>query len=140
MAEAQPTKCKVDCPCGWTDVFSASFSGLLIDCPKCGKRHRIPMFGAPRADDEIDMQTMERLLETQQDTSRVSLNFPRLLLYALAFAVAAAVVALLLVRPIMPHAVAVAGGALSWPLAMFVAWMGQKRYAKQAKKRSVQKV
>ncbi len=139
MGDAPEIKCKVDCPCGWTDVFNSAFSGLLIHCPQCGKRHRIPMFGEARIDDDIDMKVMAKLLERPEENRvEVSVKFPRLVLYTLAFALVTACLALLLVEPRMPNGVAVAGGALSWPLAICVAWWGQNRHRKQVSKRSVQ--
>jgi hypothetical protein len=139
MGDAPQLKCKVECPCGWADVFSSAFGGLLVHCPQCGKRHRIPMFGDARIDDDIDMKVMGRLLDrSEKPSTPISVKFPPVLLYTSAFALVTACVALVVVEPMLPNAVAVAGGALAWPLAIFVAWMGQKRHVRQIHKRSVQ--
>lgn len=132
MAEKPEIKCKVECKCGWTKVFSSQFSGIIIECPECGKTHLIPTFEGENLDESIDMATMNRLLEQQQespagDGAPVTVLFKPLFVMALVFAVVAAVVAFVLVRPVVPHAVAVAGGALSWPLGIGVAWLGQRR-------------
>jgi hypothetical protein len=138
-------KCKVDCPCGWSDVFSAGYSGLQIHCPQCGKRHRIPMFSQPRADDEIDMEVMKRLLSTGGEGPQgATVNFKPLLLGTLAFAVAASVIGTVLVLllvsgPRVPVLIAtVTCGAFAWPLAVSVAWWGQKRHQKRLREQDVQ--
>lgn len=130
------TKCKVDCPCGWTDVFSSAYSGLQLDCPRCGKRHRIPMFGQPQADDEIDMDVMSKLLK-QDSSASTSVNFKPLLLGTLAFAAVASVIGTVLVFALaapertLVFTATVVGGSFAWPLAISVAWLGQKRQLKR---------
>lgn len=129
-------KCKVDCPCGWTEIFSKAYSGLQIECPRCGKAHRIPMFDETPADEGIDMSTMNRLL--QQDEAgagapRVTVPFRPLFLLALVFALLVSAIALPLLWNHWPVNAAVVGGALSWPLAIGVAWLGQRRQLKSVR-------
>jgi hypothetical protein len=84
------------------------------------------------------MEAMNRLLgRTTQDTPRVSVYFRPLFLGAVVFAALAGSTALLLVRPMVPDAVAIAGGAAAWPLGILVAWLGQRWYVKQVRKRSI---
>ncbi|MCB9932362.1 MAG: hypothetical protein H6841_02970 [Planctomycetes bacterium] len=125
-------KCKVECPCGWTEVFSRAYSGLLIECPRCGKSHRIPTFDAPDADAAIDMSTMKKLLD-QPSEPRVSVLFKPLLLLTCAVALVAICVSLPLLWNRWPVNVAAAGGALAWPLAVSVAWLGQARQRNKAR-------
>ncbi len=139
MPDAPATATRIDCPCGWTDAFARGYSGLQIHCPRCGKRHRIPTFDAPQADDEIDMKAMNKLLQRRADNGDVpGVNFPLLLIAASCIAVLVAALALILMRPISPATIAVAGGALSWPVAMAVAWMGQARYRRRANRQATQ--
>lgn len=112
----------VECECGWRQTFSIAYAGVTVQCTQCGLQHTVPTFG--RDDHGIDMPLMEKLL-ARHNAPRV--HFKPLLLAALAFAVVVAALALLFVRPLVPHAVAVAGGALAWPIAIAVAWWGQKR-------------
>jgi hypothetical protein len=129
MPDAPEIKCKVDCACGWTEVFSKAYSGLQIECPKCGKAHRIPTFDAPDADADIDMSTMERLLEQQQPHAkpRASVTFKPLFIFACVFAVVMTAVWLPILWHDWPTNVAVVGGAFAWPLGIAVAWLGQGR-------------
>ena len=136
MPENPEIKCKASCSCGWTEVFSRAYSGLMIECPRCGKNHRIPTFDSPDADSAIDMSTMQRLL--QQDppenapaAPRVSVQFKSLFVLSCVFAVVVASLALLLLRNHFPVNIAVAGGALSWPLGIAVAWLGQFRQRRE---------
>lgn len=128
-------KCKVDCPCGWSEVFSRAYSGLLLECPRCGKSHRIPTFDAPDADAAIDMSTMKRLLEQPADSAAASVPFKPLLLLSCVFAVVVIGVSLPLLWDRWPVNVAVAGGAAAWPLAIAVAWLGQVRQLRAKKTR-----
>lgn len=98
------------------------------------------MFGQPRADDEIDMDVMNRLLR-QDSAAPVRVNFKPLLIGTLVFAVAASVAGALLVQVFAPAektlvlTVTVVGGAFAWPLAVSVAWFGQKRELRRAPER-----
>ncbi|MBZ0137068.1 MAG: hypothetical protein K8I27_11915 [Planctomycetes bacterium] len=136
-AETTPEiKCKVDCPCGWTEIFSRAYSGLQIECPRCGKTHRIPTFDKPNADDAIDMSTMRQLLgndsaPTPGTGPRVTVPFKRLFVLALAIAVIISAIALPLLWGRWPVNAAVVGGAFAWPLAISVAWLGQTRQIKK---------
>lgn len=126
-------KCKVDCPCGWSEVFSRAYSGLLIECPRCGKSHRIPTFDAPDADAAIDMSMMKRLLDQADPPPRVRVVFKPLLLLSCVFAVVVIAVSLPLLWDRWPANIAVAGGAAAWPLAIALAWLGQKRQLRAAR-------
>ena len=123
-------KCKTECACGWTEVFSKAYSGLMIECPRCGKSHRIPTFDSPNADADIDMSTMERLLDQQttHEVPRTSVPFKPLFLFACVFAVVVTAIALPLLWNKWPANAAVVGGALSWPVGIAVAWLGQRRH------------
>jgi len=127
------TKCKVDCPCGWSEVFSRAYSGLLLECPRCGKSHRIPTFDAPDADAAIDMSTMKRLLDQSAEAPPVSVPFKPLLLLSCVFAVVVIAVSLPLLWNRWPANIAVAGGAAAWPVAIAVAWLGQARQLRAKK-------
>ncbi|MCG3185323.1 MAG: hypothetical protein ICCCNLDF_03538 [Planctomycetes bacterium] len=127
------TKCKVDCPCGWSEVFSRAYSGLLLECPRCGKSHRIPTFDAPDADAAIDMSTMKRLLDQPAEAPPVSVPFKPLLLLSCVFAVVVIAVSLPLLWNRWPANIAVAGGAAAWPVAIAVAWLGQARQLRAKK-------
>lgn len=122
-------KCKTDCACGWSEVFSKAYSGLMIECPRCGKSHRIPTFDAPNADADIDMSTMERLLDQQTATTptHTSVAFKPLFTLACVFAVVVTAIALPLLWNTWPVNIAVVCGAFSWPVGIAVAWLGQKR-------------
>lgn len=134
MPSEPEIKCKVDCACGWTDVFSKAYSGLMIECPDCGKSHRIPTFDSPDADADIDMSTMKRLLnqQTPETGRRVAVRFKPLFFLACTFAFVVSVVALPLLWREWPANVAVVGGAFSWPLAIAVAWLGQRRQLRKS--------
>lgn len=112
----------VICECGWRKSFPASQGGITVQCEQCGLQHTVPAF--PRDDHGIDMALMKNLL-ARDNPPRV--HFKPLLLGALLFSVIVAALSFALVRPLVPHAVAVAGGALSWPVAIGVAWLGQLR-------------
>ena len=136
MPDQPNIKCKAECACGWTEVFSRAYSGLLIECPRCGKSHRIPTFDAPDADSAIDMSTMARLLqqdapETPASTARVLVLFRPLLILSCVIAVIVAALAMILLHGRYPADIAIAGGALSWPIAVCVAWFGQARQLKK---------
>ena len=136
-AEKSPViKCKVDCPCGWTEIFSKAYSGLQIECPLCGKAHRIPTFDETALDESIDMSTMEQLLHpdgeaAKPDTPVVTVPFKRLFVLALVVALLISAIALPLLWNHWPINAAVVGGALSWPVAISVAWLGQRRQIKK---------
>lgn len=102
----------------------------MIECPDCGKAHRIPMFDSPDADADIDMSTMERLLADQAaPTARsVSVRFKPLFMVAVAFAVVVTAIGLPFLWSHWPINVALVGGAFAWPLAIAVAWLGQRRW------------
>lgn len=134
------TKCKVDCPCGWSEVFSRAYSGLLLECPRCGKSHRIPTFDAPDADAAIDMSTMKRLLDQPAEATPVSVPFKPLLLLSCVFAVVVIAVTLPLLWNRWPANIAVAGGAAAWPVAIAVAWLGQARQLREKKPGAADKV
>ncbi|MBK8207577.1 MAG: hypothetical protein IPK87_12440 [Planctomycetes bacterium] len=138
MAQPADIQCKVDCPCGWTDVFSKAYSGLQLECPRCGKRHMIPVFSSPSADDEIDMAVMNRLLGTQDKSSAtLRVTFKPLFIGAVITAAIVAVVGVPLVvmladaEKVFVLTATVVGGAFAWPLGILVAWIGQKRHVKQ---------
>jgi ribosomal protein S27E len=136
MTDEPEVKCKVDCPCGWTEVFSRAFSGLQIECPRCGKTHRIPTFGETPADEGIDMSTMDKLLRPQDEPDgaappRVTVPFKSLFVLSVVIALLVSAVALPLLWDRWPVNAAVVGGALSWPVAIAVAWLGQIRHRRR---------
>jgi hypothetical protein len=132
-----PEAAQLEFVCGWKDSVPASYAGVELTCPSCGARIRVPSFGHRDASD-IDIEVMNRLLgRTAQDAPGVSVYFRPLFLGAVVFAALAGSTALLLVRPMVPDAVAIAGGAAAWPLGILVAWIGQRRYVKQVRKRAV---
>lgn len=126
-------KCKVDCACGWTEIFSKAYSGLQIECPQCGKSHRIPTFDDKPTDEGIDMSTMGQLLGSNmhEDPPAVTVPFKRLFTLALVIALVVTAIALPVLWNRWPVNAAVVGGALSWPLAISVAWWGQRRYIRK---------
>lgn len=127
---------QVQCNCGWTQAFSRGWSGLEIACGKCGRTHRIPMVGIDDADaDEEARLVMEKVVNQQprdeapaQAPGAVRLK-PFFVLSALLCVVA--IVAGALVRPFYPMGVVIIGGAASWPLGLFVAWLGQRSQLKK---------
>lgn len=136
MADSPEIKCKVDCPCGWTEIFSKAYSGLQIECPRCGKAHRIPTFDETPADEGIDMSTMNELLRPYGEPEKpvppvVTVPFKRLFFLALTIALLISAIGLPLLWDKWPINAAVVGGALSWPLAISVAWLGQRRHVKR---------
>lgn len=145
MASRPDIKCKVECPCGWTDVFSKAYSGLQLECPRCGKRHMIPVFSAPNADDEIDMAVMHKLLGTQDKSSAtLRVTFKPLFVAAVITAATVTVAGVPLVAMFADEektlvlASTLVGGAFAWPLGILVAWIGQKRHVKQLREQPVQ--
>lgn len=118
------------CPCGWTDTFSRGFAGLIIECPRCGKAHRLPTVGDLGADD-LDSRAVQRILSRMSDAPETISLRPWLLL-SLGICVVAAVLAAALARPFMPWGVVIIGGAASWPLGLLVARWGQRRQARRS--------
>jgi hypothetical protein len=86
------------------------------------------MFGA--ADTTVDMSTLEQLIRPERP--RVSVVFRPLLLLSLVTAVLVSAIALPLLWHNWPVNAAVVGGALSWPLAVALAWFGQARHLARA--------
>ena len=113
----------ISCACGWSSSFTAAQRGLRIDCPQCGQGHRLPMFGAAGA--AVDVSPLAGLTGAETAPSRVA--FSPLLLLSLFIAVAACAISLPLLWNHWPVNVAIAGGALSWPVAVAMAWLGQVR-------------
>jgi hypothetical protein len=124
-----PDTCTITCLCGWSEEFSSSYAGLQIECPKCGKGHRVAMFGAQ--DTTVDMSTLDHLLGRE---APVSVRFRPLLLVSLALALIVSAIALPLLWNSWPVNLAVVGGALSWPVAVALAWFGQARHLRRAKR------
>jgi len=134
MADLTPTF-KIECSCGWTQTFSRGYAGLVIDCGMCGKNHRIPTVGAnDAAADEEARVVMEKLLQAQRppqvQPAPVTVRLkPFFVLSAILCGVAIAIGAF--VRPFYPMGVVIIGGAASWPLGLFVAWLGQRSQLKK---------
>lgn len=124
-----PDTCTIVCPCGWREEFSSGYSGLQIECPKCGKGHRVAMFGASGT--AVDMSTLDHLLGRE---AKVSVRFKPLLLVSLVLALLTSAIALPLLWNSWPINAAVVGGALSWPVAVGLAWFGQIRHIQRAKR------
>lgn len=132
---------KIECPCGWTQTFSRGYSGLEIECQRCGRTHRIPMVGM--ADTEADNEAkavMAKLINTQPygqaqpgAAPEATVRLKPLFVLSAVVCVLAVVVALVFfhAKP-WPMAVVIIGGAASWPLGLWVAWLGQRRQRKQA--------
>lgn len=131
---------KIECPCGWNQTFSRGYSGLEIECQRCGRTHRIPMVGM--ADAEADNEAkavMEKLISTQpyghenpvpaEQTVRLK---PLFLLSAVVCALAVVAALVFFHAKPWPMAVVIIGGAASWPLGLWVAWLGQRRQRKLA--------
>lgn len=138
-------KFKIACPCGWTQTFSRGYSGLEIECEQCGRRHRIPMIGV--ADAEADNEAravMEKLINSQpygqpapgaaaEATVRLK---PLFLLSAVVCALAVVAALVFFHDKPWPMAVVIIGGAASWPLGLWVAWLGQRRQSRLARQNS----
>lgn len=126
---------KIECPCGWREVFTRGYSGLEIECARCGATHRIPMVPQDGADSSAEaLQVMRQFLDTRpygqpgaapapQATVRLK---PLFALSAVTLALAAVGAALFFHDKPWPMAVVIVGGAASWPLGLFVAWLGQR--------------
>lgn len=120
----------VKCPCGWTDTFSRGYSGLVIECLKCGKNHRIPTVDQQAADD-LDPAMVQRIMG-RMDSTRPSVNLrPMFLASAVVCVIAAIAAAVFYHDKFYPMGVVIVGGALSWPLGLWVAWLGQRRQIKK---------
>lgn len=117
------------CDCGWTDTFSRGYSGLVIECPKCGKNHRIPIVQSDGADD-LDPAAVQRIM-SRMEPSRVSVNLRPMFIASAVVCVIAAITAVAFFHDrFYPMGVVIVGGALSWPLGLWVAWLGQRRQIK----------
>lgn len=135
MVDGRETKgASIDCACGWRETFSRGYGGLQIQCPQCGKEWRIPTFHE-MAEPEIDMETLNRLLDRKPESPAVSVPFKPLFLLSLAVGVVALIAAVALAAANViawyPMAVVIGGGGLSWPLGVSVAWWGQSRQARK---------
>jgi hypothetical protein len=121
----------VKCPCGWTDTFSRGYSGLVIECATCGRNHRIPTVDSRGADD-LDPAEVQRIM-ARMEPSRVSVNLRPMFIASAVVCVIAAIAAVIFFHDkFYPMGVVVVGGALSWPLGLWVAWLGQRRQLKKA--------
>jgi hypothetical protein len=124
----------INCACGWRETFSRGYSGLQIQCPQCGKEWRIPTFHAT-AEPEYDMKTLNRLIGESPEAPAVTVHFKPLFLLSLAVGVVAVLASVALaaagVIAWYPMAVVIAGGGLSWPLGISVAWWGQSRQVRK---------
>lgn len=137
MAQPAPDAVfKIECACGWTQTFGRGFSGLQIECARCGATHRVPLVPQDGADASAEaLQVMRQFLDTRphgqpgatpapQATVRLK---PLFALSAVTLVLAAAGAALFFHDKPWPMAVVIVGGAASWPLGLFVAWLGQRR-------------
>lgn len=88
------------------------------------------MFGA--RDTTVDMSTLEKLVHPEKPV--VSVQFRPLLVLSLVIALVVSAIALPLLWHDWPTNAAVVGGALSWPIAVALAWLGQIRQVKRAKR------
>jgi hypothetical protein len=87
------------------------------------------MFGAQGA--AVDMSTLDHLLGRE---APVSVRFRPLLLVSLLIALVVSAIALPLLWNSWPVNAAVVGGALSWPVAVALAWFGQARHLRKLKR------
>ncbi len=138
----------VACDCGWTDTFSRGYSGLVVECPRCGRMHRVAMFASgtgedSQADQEVK-RVMDQLLRQQQrDVPTTSdavarVSFKPFFLASAGLCAVAVLVAALFARPFYPLGVVIIGGAASWPLGLWVAWLGQRRQLRRLAKAQLQ--
>lgn len=135
MADPEPVsnpdaRVVVNCPCGWTDTFSKGYSGLVIECLRCGKSHRIPTFATAGVDD-LDPGFAQRMMAAMSVSPAPLVNLKPYFIASAVVCVIAAI-ASVFVRPYYPYGVVILGGALSWPLGLWVAWLGQRRQLKRA--------
>ncbi|MBX3475088.1 MAG: hypothetical protein KF754_11945 [Planctomycetes bacterium] len=140
MAEPDLTpRFEIKCACGWTQVFSRGYSGLIIECGQCGKNHRIPMVGQNDAEASAEaLRVMKPFLETRpygepaQQATLVATVYlkPMFVLSAIVVVLSAVFAAIFYHDKPWPMAVVIVGGAASWPLGLFVAWLGQRRQAR----------
>ena len=116
------------CPCGWRGTQSTATSGLVLECPRCGANLRVPGSGGP---DGVDRELMHKLIQGPPA------GLPLKPLFAASAVLAVAAVALAVVGnlafgwPYRPVGIAIIGGGLSWPLGLFVAWLGQRSQRKR---------
>jgi len=125
--DSRPPMFIVRCPCGWTDTFSRGFAGLVIECLRCGKCHRIPTVQAGGADD-LDPAFVQRMMQRMNKPGAPRVNLrPFFAASALVCVLAALAAGVFYRDKFYPMGVVIVGGALSWPLGLWVAWLGQRR-------------
>lgn len=145
--KAQPLV-TVACDCGWTDTFSRGYSGLVVECPRCGRMHRVAMFrsgtGADSQDEIEIKRVMDQLLRQQQRDDAVTsdavarVSFKPFFMASAGLCAVAVLVAALFARPFYPLGVVIVGGVASWPLGLWVAWLGQRKQLRRLAKAQTQ--
>jgi len=110
--------------------------------------HRVAMFASgtgedSQADQEVK-RVMDQLLRQQQrDVPTTSdavarVSFKPFFLASAGLCAVAVLVAALFARPFYPLGVVIVGGAASWPLGLWVAWLGQRRQLRRLAKAQLQ--
>ena len=120
-------KLTIECECGWAAEFDKSQSGLEIECPECGKIHRLPTFCGK--EESVDMATLNRLLGRENTTAApTTLNFAPVFKLSCAVGVLLIIIAVVFMRGSLATMLGVAGIGLGWPLGVGWAWFSQRRY------------
>ncbi|MHC4839375.1 MAG: hypothetical protein ACYTDT_00230 [Planctomycetota bacterium] len=123
-------KPRVDCDCGWSGDFENSQAGVQIECPECGKIHRVPTFSGN--DESVDVATLNRLLGRENTPSEVTtVNFAPLFKLSCVVGLVVIVCAFVFVRSSLPATLGVAGIGLGWPLGVGWAWYSQTRFLRK---------
>ncbi|MEE9312537.1 MAG: hypothetical protein V3V10_09025 [Planctomycetota bacterium] len=120
----------IECDCCWIGEFKSTQSGLQIECPNCGKIHRVPTFSGEG--DSVDMAILNRLLGRENAPSETTtVTFAPIFKLACAVGAVLFLVGILLVPGSLPVKAGVAGIGLGWPLGIGWAWFSQRRYLKK---------
>ncbi|MCF6228059.1 MAG: hypothetical protein L3J82_05230 [Planctomycetes bacterium] len=130
MTDKMAESVSIECDCGWIGEFKSTQAGMQIECPECGKIHRVPTFSGKV--ESVDMATLNRLLG-RENTPSVATTVTFAPIFKLACAVGAVLflVGILLVPGSLPVKAGVAGIGLGWPFGMGWAWLSQRRYLKK---------
>lgn len=99
---------RVSCNCGWSSEFPASSAGLEIECPDCGRIHRLPVFGNAGKNDET-----------------ISVHFRGFFIASAVLFCVCVVVGFSAFDSFYPNGLVVVGAGAAWPLGLLAAWRGQ---------------